>query len=192
LKFKEEVFMRKFVFSILTIFLAFLAFSNIVSADTNDFYNLLDGDNVAILNELDSVTEFNEEGLPVVNLEQAYNVGLSDEAIEVALNLNAIVRDIETNGESSAIASMERALFPIGDYGNYCGKGNNGWNKQPIDDLDAACREHDKCFKGFTKDNRACNQAFLRRLAPIMQKNNVTSKKGGYASAAFYLFSKFV
>ncbi|MGV3299105.1 hypothetical protein, partial [Streptococcus pluranimalium] len=88
--------MRKFVFSILTIFLAFLAFSNIVSADTNDFYNLLDGDNVAILNELDSVTEFNEEGLPVVNLEQAYNVGLSDEAIEVALNLNAIVRDIET------------------------------------------------------------------------------------------------
>ncbi|WP_438830874.1 phospholipase A2 family protein [Streptococcus pluranimalium] len=184
--------MRKFVFSILTIFLAFLAFSNIVSADTNDFYNLLDGDNVAILNELDSVTEFNDKGLPVVNLEQAHNVGLSDEAIEVALNLNEIVRDIETNGESSAIASMERALFPIGDYGNYCGRGNNGWNKQPIDDLDAACREHDKCFKGFLKDNRACNQAFLRRLAPIMQKNNVTSKKGGYASAAFYLFSKFV
>lgn len=184
--------MKKIIFSVFTIFLTFLAFSNFAFADTNEFYSLLDSDKVATLNELDSVTEFNEKGLPVVNLDQAYNVGLSGEAMEVALNLNEIVRDIETNGESSAIASMEKALLPIGSYGNYCGKGNNGWSKQPIDDLDAACREHDKCFKGFTKDNRACNQAFLRRLAPIMQKNNTTSKKGGYALAAFYLFSKFV
>ncbi|MGV3078566.1 phospholipase A2 family protein [Streptococcus pluranimalium] len=103
-----------------------------------------------------------------------YKVGLGDEAIEVALNLKAIVRDIETIGESSAIASMERALFTIGDYGNYCGKGNNGWNKEPIDDLEAACKENDKCFKGFNKDKRACNQAFFKRLAPNMEKNNVT------------------
>ncbi|MGV3078567.1 hypothetical protein [Streptococcus pluranimalium] len=87
---------------------------------------------------------------------------------------------------------MEKVFFAFGDYGKYFCKGNNLLNKQAIDDLDAACREHDKFFKVFTKDNRACNQAFLLRLAPIMQKNNVTSKKGGYSSAAFYLLSKFV
>ncbi|MGV3078570.1 hypothetical protein [Streptococcus pluranimalium] len=96
---KVGVFCGIFFFCFLSIFLSFFAFSNRVCVDITDFYNLCDVDIVALLKELDSVPEFNEEGLPVVNLEQAYNVGLRDEAIEVALNLNAIVRDIETTGD---------------------------------------------------------------------------------------------
>ncbi|KXT63626.1 Phospholipase A2 family enzyme [Streptococcus gallolyticus] len=183
--------LKKILLVITTIISAFLMSSISVFADT-DVYSLLDDHSANILKQLDSVTEFNEQGLPVVNTDVAYEMGIDEEALEVAYNLNQIVEDIETNGESSALATMERALFPIGAYGNYCGKGNNGWNVAPIDDLDSACREHDKCFKGFTKDNRSCNKAFLTRLAPIIQKNNVSTTKGAYALAAFKLFSNFI
>lgn len=183
--------MKKFLLAIITVISTFFMFSTNVFADT-DVYSLLDDHSVNILRQLDSVTEFNEQGLPVINTEVAYEMGFDEEVMEVAYNLNQIVKDIETNGESSTLAAMERALFPIGAYGNYCGKGNNGWNVAPIDDLDSACREHDKCFKGFTKDNRSCNRAFLTRLAPIIQKNNVSTAKGAYALAAFKLFSNFI
>lgn len=183
--------MKKFLLAIITVISTFFMFSTSVFADT-DVYSLLDDHSANVLRQLDFVTEFNEQGLPVVNTDVAEEMGLDEEAIEVAYNLNQIVKDIETNGESSTLAAMERALFPIGSYGNYCGKGNNGWNVAPIDDLDSACREHDKCFKGFTKDNRSCNKAFLTRLAPIIQKNNASTTKGAYALAAFKLFSNFI
>lgn len=182
---------KKILLALITAISAFLMFSVNVFADT-DVYSLLDSHSADILRQLDFVTEVNEQGLPIVNTDVAYEMGLDEEAMEVAYHLNQIVKDIETNGESSALAAMERALFPIGAYGNYCGKGNNGWNVAPIDDLDSACREHDKCFKGFTKDNRSCNKAFLTRLAPIIQKNSALTTKGAYALAAFKLFSNFI
>lgn len=183
--------MRKFIFITLAILSVFFLLPSPASADT-DAYSMLDRNSTNILQELDKVTEFNEQGLPVVNLEAADEMGVSEEAMEVALNLNQIVKDIETNGESSTLAAMERALIPVGAYGNYCGKGNKGWDVAPIDDLDSACRVHDKCFKGFTKDNRSCNREFLRNLLPIIQKNSVLTPKGAYALAAYKLFAKFI
>lgn len=183
--------MKKIVIALLAITSLLLLFSKNTFADTN-LDSMLDNNSVSILKELDKVTEFNEQGLPVINLEVADEIGISKETRIVAVNLNQIVNDVDTNGESSALAAMERSIFPIGSYGNYCGIGNNGWNVAPIDDLDSACREHDKCFKGFTKDNRACNRAFLRRLLPIIQVNGVLSDKGSYALAAYKLFANFI
>nr|WP_205380605.1 hypothetical protein [Streptococcus sp. 3167] len=73
--------------------------------------------------ELDKVTELNEHSFPVVRLDKAEELGLDNEALEVGRVLNEIVTDIETNGESTDLARMDRSLFPIGSYGNYCGYG---------------------------------------------------------------------
>lgn len=183
--------MKKTVIALLAVISLLFLSPKSTFADTN-LNSMLDNNSVSILKELDKVTEFNDQGLPVINLEVADEIGISQEARIVAVNLNQMVNDIETNGESSALAAMERAILPLGSYGNYCGMGNNGWNVAPIDDLDSACREHDKCFKGFTKDNRACNQAFLRRLLPIIQVNGVLSNKGSYALAAYKLFANYI
>ncbi|WP_228113006.1 phospholipase A2 family protein [Streptococcus mitis] len=144
------------------------------------------------LSELDKVTELNEHGFPVVRLDKAEELGLDNEALEVGRVLNEIVTDIETNGESTALARMDRSLFSIGSYGNYCGYGNNGYSIPAIDDLDMACFYHDKCFKGFLADNRSCNAAFLTRLSPIVANNAWNTTKGAYARAAVVLFSRFV
>lgn len=81
------------------------------------------------------------------------------------------------------------ALFPIGSYGNFCGKGNNGLTIPAIDDLDMACYHHDICFKGFFKDNTKCNREFRNRLTPIINANAWNTIKGAYARAAYALFS---
>lgn len=167
------------------------SFPKAVFAEINP-YAFLDNTSYSILKELDRVTEYDEQGLPIIHLETANEIGLSGAAMEVALNLNRIVAEIKSNGESSTFTMMERALFPIGSYGNYCGMGNKGWHLAPIDDLDSACKEHDKCFKGFTSDNRSCNKAFLKRLLPIIQVNSGLTTKGAYALAAYKLFAHFV
>ena len=73
--------------------------------------------------ELDKVTELNEHSFPVVRLDKAEELCLDNEALEVGRVLNEIVTDIETNGESTDLARMDRSLFSIGSYGNYCGYG---------------------------------------------------------------------
>ncbi|RFA35946.1 hypothetical protein CAI16_06725 [Virgibacillus dokdonensis] len=81
--------------------------------------------------------------------------------------------------------------YPIGNYGRYCGKGNKGG--KPIDNLDKACQAHDRCFLGFknkSTKNKECNQRFVRALLPIIQANSELTKKGAYARAAAYLFTK--
>ena len=52
-------------------------------------------------------------------------------------------------GGSVADAVSGRDLY----HGNYCGYGNRGYDKPPVDDLDAACMRHDQCFD---QTNRSC------------------------------------
>lgn len=152
-----------------------------------DFHRDLTPEMVSILNELDRYTEIDENGIKEINLDQAQKENASDRTIEIATIINSMSLTLKNEGYENGVKRVKRALFPIGSYGNYCGKGNNGWNKKPIDNLDSACREHDKCFKGFFKDNSACNKAFVKRLLPIWQTEGFT-KKGLYASAAIHLF----
>lgn len=43
-------------------------------------------------------------------------------------------------------------------HGNYCGYGNRGYDKPPVDELDAACRRHDLCYER-TNSSCSCNAA---------------------------------
>lgn len=144
--------------------------------------------NYRFINELQQVTTYNQNGLPVIDIDKAYLLELSDEAVSVGIAINDIVADVEQNGEKIAIKNMDRAIFPIGSYGNFCGMGNNGWLTKPIDNLDSACLWHDACFKGFGADNRQCNREFINRLKPIIASTNTSSYKGVYARAAYALF----
>ena len=59
---------------------------------------------------------------------------------------------------------------------NWCGPGCNGPGT-PINDLDAACKSHDVCYrKG--RSSCACDQEFLNRLRPLIDP---CTKKGRHA-----------
>ncbi|MFD2627462.1 phospholipase [Oceanobacillus kapialis] len=52
--------------------------------------------------------------------------------------------------------------FPKGY--KYCGPGCSGPG-QPINAVDAACREHDRCYKQHGGPSCACDKLFMKRLA---------------------------
>ncbi|WP_164670498.1 phospholipase [Virgibacillus doumboii] len=55
----------------------------------------------------------------------------------------------------------------------YCGPGCSGPGA-PIDDLDAACKAHDDCYRRFGPSCE-CDQLFLQRIGPMI---NPHTKKG--------------
>lgn len=143
----------------------------------------IDQETIDLFNELDQYLIEFEDGSIKLDLQSA---SLDDVQPEL-LNIINIVNDIEVQDGKISTADF---AFPIGNYGRYCGKGNKGG--KPIDDLDAACQKHDRCFKGFNSKSKKCNQEFVRRLLPIVQATYPVSKKGAYARAAVYLFSKYM
>ncbi|HFI0036081.1 TPA: hypothetical protein ACGOTT_000995 [Streptococcus suis] len=115
---------------IIALIIGIITFTIPVSAEEVSDYRFI--------NELQQVTTYNQNGLPVIDIDKAYSLELSDEAVSVGIAINDIVADVEQNGEKIAIENMDRAIFPIGSYGNFCGMGNNGWLTKPIDNLDSA------------------------------------------------------
>lgn len=79
-------------------------------------------------------------------------------------------------------------------YGNFCGPaGKNGsdFSKSAIDNLDSACKAHDRCYAPGKSDkttNRSCNLAFMKKLLPIIQTSSKLSKKHVVAVAAYKWF----
>jgi len=63
---------------------------------------------------------------------------------------------------------------------NWCGPGCNGPGA-PINDLDALCKEHDKCYRSH-RSRCECDQEFLRRLR---SKVNPHTKKGRQAQLIY-------
>ena len=52
-------------------------------------------------------------------------------------------------------------------HGNYCGPGNRGYDKAPVDALDAACRHHDLCTPDQGLPSCACNARLSREAARV-------------------------
>ena len=50
-------------------------------------------------------------------------------------------------------------------HGNYCGPGNRGTGKAPIDRLDVACRHHDMCTPQVGLPSCACDANLAREAA---------------------------
>jgi len=63
---------------------------------------------------------------------------------------------------------------------NYCGPGCSGPGA-PINDVDAACRAHDECYRRYG-NKYACDQEFLQRLRP---KINPYTQKGRHAKTIY-------
>jgi len=75
-------------------------------------------------------------------------------------------------------------------YGNYCGRGNRGG--PPIDDLDAICLAHDKCYNtasGHEAPMIACDAELLRRTRDFLERPRLTVKQRLMAKAMLAYFT---
>ena len=52
-------------------------------------------------------------------------------------------------------------------HGNFCGPGNRGLDKAPIDELDAACRSHDLCYGSAPITTCSCNAGLARDASKV-------------------------
>lgn len=190
----------KYITLLLSILFGIIFFNglSIVKADvqpdiqSDSYFNLYDNltpENQQLMMTLDQYIAVDNNGSVKFNLQKAKQDQQSIDVLNVGNAINDLSLNIEAEGYTSTVNGVFRALFPIGSYGNYCGKGNNGWNKKPVDDLDAACRAHDVCFKGFNAKSKSCNRAFISKLRPIANRTPITTYKGVYARAAIKLFS---
>jgi len=94
-----------------------------------------------------------------------YN-GISDEIREHGFSLGSLFRGLGRGlGRFFKSLTKLKGLFGFAYYGNYCGASNPNQSagREPIDELDAACLEHDRVYQS-TRDNRERARAD-RRLA---------------------------
>jgi hypothetical protein len=73
-------------------------------------------------------------------------------------------------------------------HGNYCGYGNRGYNRAPVDQLDAACRKHDLCYDQQHQascycDKTLASEAFFLTGSPILTQS--AREKAGLIAAFF-------
>ena len=76
-------------------------------------------------------------------------------------------------------------------YGNYCGRGNRGG--PPIDDLDAICMAHDKCYNtasGHSGPQGICDLDLLKRIEEYLTRPNLTLKQKLVARAMRAYFKR--
>lgn len=76
-------------------------------------------------------------------------------------------------------------LLP-GFYGNWCGPGHSGPG-EPVDQLDAACRDHDLCYGQGGYFNRECDLRLLRTIEDDFAGYTWAQKL--YASAIYAVFA---
>ncbi|QPK94387.1 hypothetical protein HCQ94_01380 [Actinomyces sp. zg-332] len=80
----------------------------------------------------------------------------------------------------------DKGGFPLINYGKYCGPGNSGPG-QPIDDLDTACRSHDRCYGRHGYFNSQCDRDFVATLRRLLPHATNTYKRL-YIEAALAIF----
>ena len=102
-------------------------------------------------------------------------------------NNNYRFRGIYSQTETEAVSPSMSLSFEF--YGNYCGPGHGDptGRTQPIDDVDACCREHDLCYEpGYGYSDCYCDKKIIDCLMP---KINLSTPKGRAAWAMFTTFA---
>ena len=77
--------------------------------------------------------------------------------------------------------------FPV--YGNYCGLGHGDptWKTPPIDAVDLACREHDRCYSLLGDFDNRCDQHFIEILpSAIASTPSPVGKKAGLLALLYF------
>lgn len=72
-------------------------------------------------------------------------------------------------------------------YGNFCGPFTTNMKAKPIDELDKACRTHDRCYGKHGWGNKQCDRDFVSILKRIMPR--LRGKALDYAAAAIVYFN---
>ncbi len=81
-----------------------------------------------------------------------------------SLSLAAILIPLMTSSASAQSPVTDGSLLI---HGNYCGPGNRGYDKVPVDALDAACRQHDLCTPDIGLPSCACNARLSREAGRV-------------------------
>lgn len=129
----------------------------------------------------------NENGIREFDLNTAINNNVPDEILEIGNIMNNIVLETEKEkgNDDLTVKIVKRATFLV--YGNYCGYGNNGKGKMPIDDLDTSCMYHDYCYI-HGGNNTDCNRKFVDRLRVVIKNAKKFSYKYDVAVGAVAIF----
>lgn len=134
---------------------------------------------VELLEKIDQYVVSDENEDRYFDLEAAIANQEGDLVIQAGEAFNSIKAENETS-------PYARLRIPGISYGNYCGPGNN--KKNPIDDLDRACKAHDGCYK-WGGNNTTCNKNLCKALVPVIQLAQQNPTKLVYATAAYKYFS---
>ena len=73
-------------------------------------------------------------------------------------------------------------------YGNYCGPGNKGG--EPIDDLDAACMKHDKCYFAHGRDDCDCDDDITKDVEAFLKNGKLRFKQRLYGELVKMYFQR--
>ncbi|HEQ5069934.1 TPA: hypothetical protein VG521_001653 [Streptococcus pyogenes] len=137
-----------------------------------------------------TVDEYGRKTINVVGAKQSNEDKYIVRILEIAEQIQKdegfseeILNNYSVDAEAHAYSNLSR-------YGHYCGKGNDGWDKTPIDDLDRACKVHDRCYV-WGGNNTQCNATFCSSLNKIIANNSETTYKGAYARSARLIFCWF-
>ena len=80
-------------------------------------------------------------------------------------------------------------LLSLPVYGNYCGLGHGDptWKTPPIDAVDLACREHDRCYSLLGDFDNRCDQNFIEILpSAIASTPSSVGKKAGLLALLYF------
>ncbi|WP_273497596.1 phospholipase A2 family protein [Peptoniphilus rhinitidis] len=163
-------------------------FNNMVFASSTNA-DLYDQEDLIIKQAKNYILK-DKEGYVYFDIQKAQKDRVSKDVIEVGKIVNEITESYKNNNFSYNRNGLReyssKNLSGLGRYGHYCGKGNDGWDKTPIDELDAACQNHDRCYV-WGGDNTICNERFCNALEEIINYGSGTAKIN-YARAAKLIF----
>lgn len=164
---KNKKFLIFFSLIILVFSLYFIK-TNLASAKSKD----------PIIREALKYRKISEDNIMLFDIDKAKKDNASEEAIKIL----EVAKDIYRNYFVNTDKDSEKVL-----YGNYVGIGNKGWDKDPIDELDAAFQNHDRCYS-VNGDNKACNYRLTKALNYIIEYGGPNLEKIIFARASKLVF----
>ncbi|WP_039066816.1 hypothetical protein [Staphylococcus shinii] len=175
--------MKKFVISLVLSALLFSQFSFGGLAETQQpDKNISDEE----INKLAQIGHFYEEYL--IYKQNEY---VSD---EVKMNANKLTQNQKQEIREYSVVKNEYDNSQITTYakkkmyhGRYCGKGDIGG--KPIDALDRACYEHDKCYAKYGWGKCKCDKPFIKKTAAIWKNKRYSKHIRNKARNAGILFA---
>ncbi|QPK94385.1 hypothetical protein HCQ94_01370 [Actinomyces sp. zg-332] len=146
----------------LLLLLSFILFSSVEVANAKDIDITQYSNNTATIEQFEKIAE------PYLKTYINVKVIDTDKAREDKASSDFLVSAELYNTKVLAEAGIkDRGGFPLANYGRYCGPRNSG-PEAPVDDLDTACRSHDRCYGRHGYGNKKCDRDFVATLQRIL------------------------